>query len=332
MPTTLRTFWDQSLAETKEALQSSDKEERHDKMSDALTFLGLRVTHSTAKLKDMHPEQAPFLVVGDQGEICLVEELSDDHVIVSSVQAGSRKKRARSEFDATLKGRILYAERNLETKSTTRERLRLLNLFSLLGAGNFAWIAVATGMSNVLSLASSLFIMVVYDRILPNQSLNSLYALSAGVALAILFDFLLKEARQSILSRVTNAADHKLNAEIYEQYVETINDMRSQSVGALSNTMRDYESYKDFVQNASLLVFIDIPFILIFVWVISMIGGALFWVPLLCIPVVLGSVLVVQPLLLRLSKNVSRVTQSRQSQLLETLNGLDNIRSVTSMP
>lgn len=315
-----------SLAETKEALQSSDKEERYDKTSDALTFLGLRVTRSTAKLKDMQPEQAPFLVVGDQGEICLVEELSDDHVIVSSVQTGSRKKRARSEFDATLQGRILYAERYLETKSTTRERLRLLNLFSLLGAGNFAWIALATGMSNVLSLASSLFIMVVYDRILPNQSLNSLYALSAGVALAILFDFLLKEARQSILSRVTNASDHKLNAEIYEQYVETINDMRSQSVGALSNTMRDYESYKDFVQNASLLVFIDIPFILIFVWVISMIGGALFWVPLLCIPVVLGSVLVVQPLLLRLSKNVSRVTQSRQSQLLETLNGLDNIR------
>ena len=93
-----------SLAETKEALQSSDKEALFDKISDALTFLGLRVMHSAAKLKGMQPEQAPFLVVGDQGEICLVEELSDDHVIVSSVQTGSRKKRARSEFDATLQG------------------------------------------------------------------------------------------------------------------------------------------------------------------------------------------------------------------------------------
>lgn len=315
-----------SFAETKEALQSSDNEVRHDKISDALAFLGLRVTHSTAKLKDMQPEQAPFLLVGNQGQICLIEELNDEHVIVSSVENGSRKKRVRSEVNTTFQGRIIHAERNLEAKSSTSERLRLLNLFSLLGAGNFAWIAVATGMSNILSLASSLFIMVVYDRILPNQSLNSLYALAAGVALAILFDFLLKEARQSILSRVTNASDHKLNAEIYEQYVETINDMRSQSVGALSNTMRDYENYKDFVQNASLLVFIDIPFILVFVWVISLIGGSLFWVPLLCIPVVLGSVLIVQPLLLRLSKNVSKVTQSRQSQLLETLNGLDNIR------
>jgi ATP-binding cassette subfamily C protein LapB len=315
-----------STAETREAILSSDKTDAFERVNDALTFIGLRVKEVKPNLKAIEPSQAPFLLVNERGVINLVDEINDEYVIVSSASGGSRKKQKRSEFNTIVSSRLILAERNLEPKTDTRERLRLLNLFSVLGAGNFAWIAVATGMSNVLSLASSLFIMVVYDRILPNQSLNSLYALSVGVALAILFDFLLKEARQSIISRVTNASDHKLNAEIYEQYVETINDMRSQSVGALSNTMRDYENYKDFVQNASLLAFIDIPFILIFVWVISMIGGALFWVPLLCIPVVLGSVLIVQPLLLRLSKNVSRVTQSRQSQLLETLNGLDNIR------
>ena len=315
-----------STAETREAILSSDKTDAFERVNDALTFIGLRVKEVQPNLKAIEPSQAPFLLVNERGVINLVNEINDEYVIVSSASGGSRKKQKRSEFNTIVSSRLILAERNLEPKTDTRERLRLLNLFSVLGAGNFAWIAVATGMSNVLSLASSLFIMVVYDRILPNQSLNSLYALSVGVALAILFDFLLKEARQSIISRVTNASDHKLNAEIYEQYVETINDMRSQSVGALSNTMRDYENYKDFVQNASLLAFIDIPFILIFVWVISMIGGALFWVPLLCIPVVLGSVLIVQPLLLRLSKNVSRVTQSRQSQLLETLNGLDNIR------
>ena len=315
-----------SSAEVKEALLSSDKEDFTDKIVDALTFLGLRVSQPSLRVEDIQADQVPFLTINLEGDISLVEEANDDFVLLSSNSEGVRKKKERSEFNSLPVSKILFAEQNLETKATTRERLRLLNVFSLLGANNFAWVAVATGLSNVLSLASSLFIMVVYDRILPNQSLNSLYALAAGVALAMVFDFLLKEARQSILTRVTNSADHKLNAEIYEQYVETINDMRSQSVGALSNTMRDYENYKDFVQNASLLVFIDIPFILIFVWVIAMIGGSLFWVPLLCIPIVLGIVLIVQPLLLRLSKTVSKVTQSRQSQLLETLNGLDNIR------
>ena len=206
-----------STAETREAILSSDKTDAFERVNDALTFIGLRVEEVKPNLKAIEPSQAPFLLVNERGVINLVDEINDEYVIVSSASGGSRKKQKRSEFNTIVSSRLILAERNLEPKTDTRERLRLLNLFSVLGAGNFAWIAVATGMSNVLSLASSLFIMVVYDRILPNQSLNSLYALSVGVALAILFDFLLKEARQSIISRVTNASDHKLNAEIYEQ-------------------------------------------------------------------------------------------------------------------
>ena len=315
-----------SEAEVKEALLSSDKSSPIELIHDTLAFLGQRISEPDTTLDQLSESDTPFIVVSEDGAISIIEEMNSDFIVVSSAEHGSHKSLLRAEFQERIQGTILFAERNLEQKSDARSRLRLLNLFSLLGFGNFLWIALATGMSNVLSLASSLFIMVVYDRIIPNQAASSLYALSAGVGLAIIFDFLLKEARQTILSRVTNSSDNRLNSEIYEQFVETMNDMRSQSVGALSNTMRDYENYKDFIQNATLLVFIDIPFVLIFVWVISLIGGPLAIIPLLCVPIVLGSVALVQPVMLRLSKNISKVTQSRQSQLLETLNGIDNIR------
>ena len=315
-----------SIAEVKEAVLSSSNSRPVELIKDTLAFLGQRISEPNINLNQISESDTPFIIVSENGAINIIEDMDSAFIVVSSAEHGLHKKLSRETFKENIRGTIIFAERNLEQKSDTRSRLRLLNLFSLLGIGNFLWIALATGMSNVLSLASSLFIMVVYDRIIPNQAASSLYALSAGVGLAIFFDFLLKEARQSILSRVTNATDNRLNSEIYEQFVETINDMRSQSVGALSNTMRDYENYKDFIQNVTLLAFIDIPFVLIFVWVISLIGGPLAIIPLLCIPIVLGSVALVQPVMFNLSKNVSKVTQSRQSQLLETLNGLDNIR------
>lgn len=213
-----------------------------------------------------------------------------------------------------------------EPKKNVKSRVKLLNPFANLGGFNFFWIAIASFTSNVLGLATSIFIMVVYDRVLPNQADQSLYALAIGVGLAIIFDQLFKSARGAILEHSAIYKDKKSNDQIFEQFVETKTDLTKRSIGSLSTISRDYETYKDFISSAGLLLFIDLPFIFIFIFVIYYIGDQLFMVPLIAVPVAILGIILTQPFLFRSSKRMSQVNQSKQGLLVEILSGLDALR------
>ena len=213
-----------------------------------------------------------------------------------------------------------------EPSKNINNRIKVLNPLANLGGLNFFWVALASFTSNVLGLATSIFIMVVYDRVLPNQADQSLYALAFGVGIAIIFDQLFKSARGAILENSAIHKDKKSNDHIFEQFVETKSDLSKHSIGSLSTISRDYETYKEFVSSAGLILLIDLPFILVFVFVIYYIGDLLFLVPLISVPTVIIGILVIQPFLFRTSKRVSKVNQSKQGLLVEILSGLDALR------
>ena len=213
-----------------------------------------------------------------------------------------------------------------ENNKSVNNRVKLLNPFANLGGLNFFWIALASFTSNVLGLATSIFIMVVYDRVLPNQADQSLYALALGVGIAIIFDQLFKSARAAILENSAVYKDKKSNDHIFEQFVETKTDISKRSIGSLSTITRDYETYKEFVSSAGLILLIDLPFIFVFVFVIYYIGDLLFLIPLISVPAVIIGILIIQPFLFLTSKRVSRVNQTKQGLLVEILSGLDALR------
>jgi ATP-binding cassette subfamily C protein LapB len=92
--------------------------------------------------------------------------------------------------------------------------------------------------------------------------------------------------------------------------------------------MKEFESIRDFLTSATLTTFIDIPFAILFLFVIWLIGGPLFWVPFLAIPVMLLSGLAVQPQLSRLVKESQEDGHHKHAILVETLNGLETIKSL----
>ena len=230
------------------------------------------------------------------------------------------------ELSQTSKIRIFSLSPKYELNKNIKDRIKLLNPFANLGGLNFFWIALASFSSNVLGLATSIFIMVVYDRVLPNQADQSLYALALGVGIAIIFDQLFKTARGAILENTSVYKDKRSSDQIFEQFVETKEDMTKRSIGSLSTISRDYDTYKEFISSAGLILFIDLPFILIFVLVIYYIGDQLFLIPLIAVPVAVLGILIIQPFLFRSSKRVSQVNQSRQGLLVEILSGLDALR------
>ena len=265
-------------------------------------------------------------MLGKEGDLAILENVRGDDFTIFDGNTRKKRKLNKAEFKQWYSGQLVYAQPELEGHKTVKARLKALSPLKTLGTARFSWIAIAALLSNILGLSTSLFVMVVYDRVLPNQATQSLYALAIGVGFAVLFDTLLKGARSRIVERASVGADIAVNEDIFEQFIEVSNTKDRKSVGELASVMRDFEVYRDFMSSATILTLIDLPFVLVFVLVIYIIGGPLFLIPLICIPVILILILAVQPLLVRNSAAVSASAQSRQSLLVEVLGGLDALR------
>ncbi|WP_254430179.1 type I secretion system permease/ATPase [Ruegeria sp. HKCCA4812] len=191
-------------------------------------------------------------------------------------------------------------------------------------------VALAAALANLLGLSTSVFIMVVYDRVLPNEATESLIALTAGVALALLFDFALKLLRAAFIDKAGQKADLLMGRRIFDHVLNIQMKSRAGSTGAMTSTIREFETLREFFTSATLVAVVDLPFIWLFVFVIYLVGGQLALVPALAVPVVLLTGLAVQPLLSRMAENSLSDGQSKQSVLVEAVSGLETIKTTAA--
>ncbi|WP_439150681.1 type I secretion system permease/ATPase [Sulfitobacter sp.] len=196
----------------------------------------------------------------------------------------------------------------------------------------YAQVVLAAVVANFLGLTTSIFTMTVYDRILPNEAVESLLALTLGVGMALLFDFLIKTLRAGFVDRAGQKADKAMGRLIFNQVLDMQMTARKGSTGALTNTLREFETLREFFTSATLVAVVDIPFILLFIWVIYLIGGPLALVPGIAVPVVLAVGLAVQPILAKLADQSHSDGQTKQSVLVETVSGLETIKAVGAAP
>ena len=313
--------------EVMEAVSSSAAENPLGWAADAISGFGFLCNSGNVKVSAITSSILPALALGKNGQLIILEEIQEDRFSVYDSQNTGKKHLTKKEFEDWYSGQLINAQPALEDHNTIKERLKALSPLRTLGTARFLWVAVAALLSNVLGLSTSLFIMVVYDRVLPNQAIDSLYGLAIGVGIAILFDTILKGARSRIVARASVRADIAVNEDIFEQFVEVSNTKDRKSVGELSTVMRDFEVFREFMSSATILTLVDLPFVLVFVGVIYLIGGPLFIVPLICIPTILIIILAVQPILARNSAAVSASATSRQGLLVEILGGLEPLRA-----
>src|SRR5690606_21817498 len=95
--------------------------------------------------------------------------------------------------------------------------------------GNYSHVAVAALVVNLLALAAPLFVMNVYDRVIPNGAIPSLIALAFGLGIAIVFDFVLRVVRSQIIDMTGKQLDVVLAANIFEHVMSLKMAQRPQS-------------------------------------------------------------------------------------------------------
>ncbi|HEX8126835.1 MAG TPA: type I secretion system permease/ATPase [Allosphingosinicella sp.] len=193
-------------------------------------------------------------------------------------------------------------------------------------------VALAAVVINIFGLMTSLFTMIVYDRVVPNNATSSLVALSIGLAIVVIFDFVLKLLRAYFVDVAGASIDRDVGETLFERLLRLRLDLKKGSTGSLTSMMRELEALRDFFTSATLTAVVDLPFILLTIFVIAIIGGWVALVPALMVPLVIIVGALTQPAMDRLSAKAMGEGMAKQSVLVETIGGLETVKAAGAGP
>lgn len=191
----------------------------------------------------------------------------------------------------------------------------------------YTQVIVSSFLINFLALVSSLYVMNVYDRVIPNKAYETLWVLSIGVVLAIAFEFIAKQIRAHLTDIAGKKADLIISAALFRRVMALRLAERPISSGSYANNLRDFESVREFMTSAGILAVVDLPFLLLFIFVIFMIGGQLAFVPLMIIPIVIMVGVIIQPILSNYISESMKEGSQRHGLAVEAIEGIETLKA-----
>ncbi len=188
-------------------------------------------------------------------------------------------------------------------------------------------VALASVVINLIAVASPLFVMNVYDRVVPNNATDTLWVLASGIFVIYFFNFLLSALRTHFVDVAGRNADIVLSSVLVEKVLSMRLDARPESTGAMVNNLREFEQLREFFSSSSLLACIDLPFLVIFLLLIAFIAGPMVLLPLAAIPVLVGLGLFLQSRARQSAEAGYRQNMQKNALLVEMVNGLETLKS-----
>lgn len=283
--------------------------------------------------KDLDPMSVPFILTLDNGRLGVVTHLdasgqcavqfTEDQGLETTLTSEQLAERAQSITllrplhsipDARVDNYIKPYKRNWFWDLALKDWRR------------YSDIMLASMIANVLALAGMLFSMQVYDRVVPSQSIPTLWVLFGGVMLAIIFEFVMRMVRVHISDVVGKRADLRISDRVFGRALRIKNSARSKSTGSFISQIRELESVRDLITSTTLSALSDLPFFLLFTVILWMIGGPLVFVVLLALPLLLIPGILIQKPLAKLANEGMRESAVRNASLVEAVESLEDIK------
>lgn len=285
---------------------------------------------------DLSPSQLPAVLILDDDRAVVVTKLHDSSATISDPEAdgdgdGATIEMPRTELEGQYTGYAILVRPAFAFEDRVQRLIakRPESWFwgTLWQFRPFYTKVIITSMViNLFALTSSLFIMNVYDRVVPNAAFETLFFLATGAAIVYGFDFLLKMLRSFFVDRAGQRADLQLSNALYEKILGVKFAAKPASSGAFASQARGYESLREFFTSATLVALVDLPFVLFFAVIIYLLGGPV------AAPLVIGLLLALGIGFLMqgpLSRSVQRgylAVNQRHALLVETINNLETIK------
>jgi ATP-binding cassette subfamily C protein LapB len=194
---------------------------------------------------------------------------------------------------------------------------------------SFIYIGVAAAIVNLLAFAMPLFVMNVYDRIIPNKAATSLWVLSAGVLLAFSLDFVLRLARAQVVDDVGRDLDARLSQKLFEKVMNIPLASREGNTGAFAKRISDYESVREFFTSTTVVLIVDIMFVFVFFALILALGGPLVLVPIMGTAAIVVAGVSLQKSMVGAMQDAQADSSLQHSTLVESIAGLETLKATT---
>ncbi|WP_418119007.1 type I secretion system permease/ATPase [Variovorax sp. 350MFTsu5.1] len=301
--------------------------------------LGLSLRLDAFSSAQLDPWRLPLVVEFDNGEVGVVRAadgngklgvlLGGDHGLETALSAEELQRRARRSAilrpntavpDARVDGYVKPYRSNWFWAIALRDWRR------------YGDIVLASVFANVLALASTIFSMQIYDRVVPAQSESSLWVLFGGVMLAVAFEFLLRMSRTHISDVIGKRADLKVSDIVFGHALRVRTDARSKSTGSFIAQVREVEQVRELLTSTTIGAVADLPFFVLFLVVLWLVAGPLALVALAAVPLLVIPGLLIQKPLARLASEGMRESALRNALLVEAVEGLEDIKLLRAEP
>ncbi|MBR9884669.1 type I secretion system permease/ATPase [Marinobacterium lacunae] len=300
----------------------------------AATRAGLAAKVAERRLDQLSELLLPVVLIMDDDTACILQEIDSDtgEAVIQQPESGGSYRIPLSELEPQYSGYLIFVRAEYKAGG---ESSRVLDGRS----GHWFWgtlkrstriyrdVLLASFLINLFVLANPLFVMNVYDRVVPNGAVETLWVLAVGVLIVYLFDFGLKMLRAYFIEVAAKKSDVLLSAQLFEKVMRIRYDRMPASVGAFSSNLREFDSIRNFLSSTTNTVLIDIPFMLIYIFVISLIGGPLVAVPAVAIPMIIIYSLIVRPKLRDAVERTFASTAQKNGTLVESLTAMETVKT-----
>jgi len=286
------------------------------------------------RIDSLNPALFPVMLLLDRDDACVLHSSENGTVSVTySELTDAPVSVPLSEIEERYTGIAIYVRPVFRYDSRTPEVRKLKRrhwFWSVIEENKplYKDILIAAVMINLFALAMPLFIRNVYDRVLPNVAIDTLWITSSAVLLVLCADVIMRLMRVYFIDLAAGRADVKLSSSIMEKVLGLRMENRPASVGSFASNLQAFEFIRTFITSTTVAALVDLPFALLFVLIIGLIAWPL------AIPVLLGVGLVflyavtIQGKLHDLTEKTYRLGAQRNATLIESLSGMETIKSL----
>lgn len=277
----------------------------------------------------------PVILLLQNNEACLLlgwEEGNATARLLFPDTAQGAVTLSREELEARYAGAAIFARPHFRFDQRTPSLVEVPQRHWFWGAIIEQWpifkdVLSAALLINLFGLAMPLFTMNVYDRVVPNNAVETLWVFAGGMAMVIILDYIVRLMRGHFVDMASSRVDLRLSSLIMERVLGMKLSQRPASVGAFASNLRSFETVRDFIASSTVTALIDLPFALVFVFALAWISWPLVFFPLIGIVVVVIYSYMVQHKMRELSETTFRASALRNATLVESLTALETIKA-----
>lgn len=275
----------------------------------------------------------PVLLVLKDGRSAVLRRWSEDQraLILPCEAEGGEQWVSREELADAYSGQALFARPRHSLEELRSPLLPRVNAWFRDTLKHSRWLysdaLLASLLINLLGLMVPLFVMQTYDRVVPNQALSTLWMLVIGLFIGTAFELTLRMVRAHLLDQAGKKTDLILSATLFERITGMSMKARPATIGGFAQSIHDFQGLREFLTAVTLTSIIDLPFVVLMLLVIGLLGGWLVLIPLIAFPLAAGFALIIQ---MRLRDTVQKslsLGAVRQALLIETLGGLETLKA-----